>query len=648
VTPSAQQCSDGAHALRRLNRAEYDNTVRDLLGETERPAAAFPADPTGRGFDNEARLLTVSPSLVEAYEATAGRLIDQAWARDSAASRPGGTVRIEAEAASATTGARSGAFWNLWSFGDLTATFTFTRAGDYRLTVRAYGTQAPGEPVKMEWLLDDVRVAALDVPATTPTLYSQQVRVEATGPKRFAVRFTNDVHDPASNMDRNLLVDWLEVTALTPMTGPAEPHLRVCTPARVQDEAPCARQLVERLARRAWRRPVTQAELTELLEVYTLVRSSGDGFELAVKFALRGVLLSPHFLFQVVETQSPSEGKRELSSRELASRLSYFLWSSQPDAELTALAEEDRLKAPEVVEAQVRRMLRDAKAEALVRNFAGQWLGLRQVDGITPDPGLFPGVDTGLKRAMREEGESFFRAFLREDRGALDMLDADFTFLNDRLADYYGLPRPGSDTPVRVSTAGSPRGGLLAQAGVLAQSSLATRTSPVRRGRWVLSRLLCQEPPPPPPGVEALPTNLPPGATLRQMTEAHRANPSCSGCHSLLDPIGFGLENYDAAGAWRERDNGSPVDAAGSFKGAAFQGPRELAAILKADPAFSKCITRQALAYALGRELTDEDAPTVEAVEQRFIEGHYRLPELLVAVALSDSFRHRCPVPAAP
>jgi hypothetical protein len=646
--PSAQQCSDGAHALRRLNRAEYDNTVRDLLGETERPAAAFPADPTGKGFDNEARLLTVSPSLVEAYEATAGRLIDQAWARDSAASQPGGTVRIEAEAASATTGALSGAFWNLWSFGDLTATFTFAQPGGYRLSVRAYGTQALSEPVKMELLLDDVRVAALDVPATSPTLYSQQVRVDVPGPKRFAVRFTNDVYDPATNTDRNLLVDWLEVTALTPATGPAEPHLRVCTPARAQDEEPCARQMVERLARRAWRRPVTDAELAELMGVYTLVRTSGDGFELAVKFALRGVLLSPHFLFQVVETQTPTEGKREMSSRELASRLSYFLWSSQPDAELTALAEEDRLKDPAVLEAQVRRMLRDAKSEALVQNFAGQWLGLRQVDGITPDPGLFPGVDSALKRAMREEGESFFRAFLREDRSALDLLDADFTYLNDRLADYYGLPRPGSSTPARVSTSGVRRGGLLAQAGILAQSSLATRTSPVRRGKWVLSRLLCQEPNPPPPGVEALPTNLPPGATLRQITEAHRANPSCSGCHSLLDPIGFGLENYDAAGAWRDVDNGSPVDSAGNFKGSAFQGPRELAAILKQDPAFSRCISRQALAYALGRELTVADEDAVLAVDQRFAEGNHRLPELLVAVASSDSFRHRCPVPASP
>jgi hypothetical protein len=645
--PSALNCSDGAHALRRLNRAEYDNTVRDLLGETSRPASTFPADPTGTGFDNEASLLSVSPALVEAYEATAGRLIDQAWARDVAASTSGAAVRIEAETASATTGAAesNGTVWNLWSNGDLTATFNFARAGDYQLSVRAWGTQAPPDPVKMEWLLDGTVVASLDVPATTPTLYTRQVKVTAPGQKRFAVRFTNDTYDPNTSTDRNLLVDWLEVTAPAPTGGSAERALRVCEPAQVGEQL-CARQMVERLARRAWRRPATEAEVAELMGVYSLVRTSGDGFELAAKFALRGVLLSPHFLFQVVETPAPDSGRRELTSRELASRLSYFLWSSQPDAELATLADEDRLKDPAVLEAQVRRMLKDSRSEALVQNFAGQWLGLRQVDGISPDPALFPNVNTALKQAMREEGESFFRAFLREDRSALDLLDADFTFVNDRLADYYGLPRPGSASASRVAVANGRRGGLLAQAGLLAQSSLATRTSPVRRGKWVLGRLLCQEPPPPPPGVEALPTTLPAGATLRQITEAHRANPSCAGCHNLLDPIGFGLENYDAAGAWRDVDNGSPVDAAGNFQGVAFQGPRQLATILKEDPEFAKCMSRKALAYGLGRELTEADWPVVRSVDERFAQGGHRLPELLVAVAMSESFRNRCPVPA--
>ncbi len=644
---SVLTCSDGAHALRRLTRAEYDNTVRDLLGETGRPAATFPADPTGGGFDNEASLLSVSPALVEAYEATAGRLIDRAWARDATSSTSGTAVRIEAEVASASTGVRDqgGSAWNLWSNGELTATFNFAQAGDYELSVRAWGTQAPPDPVRMEWRLDGMVVASLDVPATSPMLYTRRVKVAAPGQKRFVVRFTNDVYDPDTDTDRNLLVDWLEVAALAPTGGTAGPALRVCEPSQVGETA-CARRMVERLATRAWRRPPTEAEVTELMDVYSLVRASGDGFELAAKFALRGVLLSPHFLFQVVETPAPSSGRSELTSRELASRLSYFLWSSQPDTELTTLAEQDRLKDPAVLEAQVRRMLKDARSEALVQNFAGQWLGLRQVDGINPDPSLFPRVDTALKQAMREESESFFRAFLREDRSALDLLDANFTFVNDRLADYYGLPRPGTATASRVMVANGRRGGLLTQAGVLAQSSLATRTSPVRRGKWVLGRLLCQEPPPPPPGVEALPTHLPPGATLRQITEAHRTNPACSGCHNRLDPIGFGLENYDAAGAWREMDNGSPVDVDGIFEGVAFRGPRALATILKQDPAFAKCMSRKALAYGLGRELTDADESVVRDVDARFAQGRHRLPELLVAVALSDSFRSRCPVPA--
>ncbi|QDE68881.1 hypothetical protein BHS09_18890 [Myxococcus xanthus] len=645
---AAQNCSDGAHSLRRLNRAEYDNTVRDLLGETGRPATTFPADPTGHGFDNEASLLGVSPALVEAYEATAGRLIDQAWARDGAASAGGGTVRIEAESASATTGAseQNGTVWNLWSNGDLSATFTFAQAGEYQLSVRAWGTQAPPDPVRMQWLLDGVVVASLDVPATTPTVYTKPVRVDSPGQKRFTVRFTNDIYDPDTSTDRNLLLDWMEVRSPAPTSAATQRHLRVCEPAATGEEA-CARQMVESLANRAWRRPAKPDEVAELMSVYTLVRESGDGFELAAKFAFRSVLLSPHFLFQVVETQAPGTGKSELSARELASRLSYFLWSSQPDAELTSLADAGRLSDPEVLEAQVRRMLKDPRSEALVQNFAGQWLGLRKVDGITADPTLFPGMDSELKRAMREEGESFFRAFLNEDRSALELLDAEFTYVNDRLADYYGLPRPGSASVTRVSTGDGRRGGVLGQAGVLAQASLATRTSPVLRGKWVLGKLLCQEPPPPPPGVEALPTQVPPGSTLRQITELHRANPACAGCHDTLDPIGFGLENYDAAGAWRETDNGSPVDATGNFKGVSFQGPRELATILKGDPAFATCMTRQALAYGLGRALTDEDEATVRYVDTRFSAGGHRLPELLVAVALSDSFRNRCPVPAA-
>ncbi|MFP2933298.1 DUF1592 domain-containing protein, partial [Pyxidicoccus sp. 3LG] len=471
--PSASDCSDGAHALRRLNRAEYDNTVRDLLGETGRPAATFPADPTGEGFDNEADLLSLSPALVEAYESTAGQLIDQAWARDLAAGSSGGAVRIQAEGTSATTGgsAEGGTAWNLWSNGELTATFNFPQAGDYQLSVRAWGTQAPPDPVKMDWLLDDTVVASFDVPETSATLYSRQVKVAAPGQKRFVVRFTNDIYDPNTSTDRNLLVDWMEVASASTSSGSATASLRICDPASTGEEA-CARQMVEGLARRAWRRPATEAEVSELMGVYSLVRTSGDGFELAAKFALRGVLLSPNFLFQVVETPAPDQGKNELTSRELASRLSYFLWSSQPDKELTSLADEDRLKDPAVLEAQVRRMLKDPKSEALVQNFAGQWLGLRQVDGITPDPSLFPGVDTALKQAMREEGESFFRAFLREDLSALDLLDADFTFVNDLLATYYNLPRPGSTTPTRVSVTDGRRGGLLAQAGVLAQSSL--------------------------------------------------------------------------------------------------------------------------------------------------------------------------------
>jgi hypothetical protein len=495
----------GRVSLRRLNRAEYDNTVRDLLGDTTRPARDFPMDDiSSAGFDNDADVLSMSPLLMEKYAAAAEKLVNEAWKQ--------GTVRT------------------------------------------------------------------------------------------------------------------CELT-------PADPQ-------------PCARELLGRFARRAWRRPVTASELERLLSFVTLARQHGEGAEAGVKLALRAVLLSPHFLYRVEVDPSPtSSTPRRLTDHELAARLSYFLWSSTPDEPLLALAEAGTLHEPAVLEQQVRRMLADPKARALVEDFAGQWLYLRAVDAVEPDKALFPTFDESLRQALRQETELFFREFLTSNRPLRDMLDADFTYMNDRLAAHYGLPRPGSDTPRRVSLQRQPeRAGLLGQGSLLAVTSLPTRTSPVKRGVWVLEQLLCSGPPPPPPNVEGLPPAVNPNASIRERMEQHRSNPACSGCHSVMDPIGFGLENFDAIGRWRltEESTGARVDASGTLPdGTAFTGPSGLRAILKEDPRLTECVTHHLLSYALGRGVTEADACAVRDIVRQAEARGGRWMDLIISVVGSEPFTHR-------
>jgi len=503
--PCRQQRDPGRVSLHRLNRAEYDNTVRDLLGDTTRPARDFPSDDiSSAGFDNDADVLSMSPLLMEKASSAAAQLVEEAWKKH---------------------------------------------------TVRS-----------------------------------------------------------------------CELGAEDPM--------------------PCARELLSRFARRAWRRPVAASELERLLSFVTLARQEGDAAELGVKLALRAVILSPHFLYRVELDPAPaSRTPHPLTDAELAARLAYFLWSSTPDEPLQALAEAGTLHEPGVLEQQVRRMLSDPKAQALVENFAGQWLYLRAVDTAAPDPVLFPSFDEPLRHAMRQETELFFREFLTSNRPLRDMLDADFTYVNDRLAAHYGLPLPGSEAPQRVSLEGHPeRRGLLAQGSVLTVTSLPTRTSPVKRGVWVLEALLCSAPPPPPPNVEGLPPAVDPGASLRQRMEQHRSSPVCAGCHHLMDPIGFGLENFDAIGRWRltEEGSGARVDASGTLPdGKTFEGVTGLRPLLKGDARLSECITHQVLTYALGRGLTEADTCAVADITRQAEAHGGRWQDLIIAITRSEPFTHR-------
>ncbi|HZH04432.1 MAG TPA: DUF1592 domain-containing protein [Myxococcaceae bacterium] len=362
-----------------------------------------------------------------------------------------------------------------------------------------------------------------------------------------------------------------------------------------------------------------------------------------LKYGLRAVLLSPHFLFRV---ELPEDGVPEgkLTQHALATRLSYFLWASTPDDELLSLADRGQLDSPEVYGGQVGRLAAAPRFEdALVHRFGGQWLGFNRFDAIAPQPEKFPGIDADLKAAMKKEGELFFRAFLAEDRSALDMLDADFTFVNARLASFYGLTGVSSTEHQKVTVADGKRGGLLTEAGLLASTSLATRTSPVQRGKWILARMLCQEPSSPPLNVEALkPTPTDPDATVRQLAEAHRSDSTCSVCHQVMDPIGFGLENYDASGAYREFENGRPVDASGLLPdGRTFSGARALGGTLKADPKIASCIALHAVDYAFGRHEEQVDA-VAEDFGQRFQADQYRLGRLFQTIAGSDTFKAQC------
>jgi hypothetical protein len=506
---SARKNDPGRVTLHRLNRAEYNNTVRDLLGVSFQPADDFPADDIGYGFDNIGDVLSMPPLLLEKYLAAAEEIVDLAFRN----------------------------------------------------------------------------------PETRRRIL--------------------DCQPPADN--------------------------------------PCdrARRILEAFATRAYRRPVGAAEVDRLARLVQDAQKEGDGFEAALRLPLQAVLVSPHFLFRVELDHEPDNpaAVHPVTDFELASRLSYFLWSSMPDEELFALARQRRLRQDGNLQAQVRRMLKDSRSRALVDNFAGQWLQTRNLKALNPDPATFPGFDEPLREAMRRETELFFEAVLREDRSVLEFLDADFTFLNERLARHYGIAGVTGADFRRVSLAGSPRGGVLTQASVLTVTSNPTRTSPVKRGKWILENILGASIPPPPPGAGELSEDkaVVLSGSLRKRMEQHRANPACASCHQRMDPLGFGFENFDGVGAWRERDGKFPVDPSGVLPdGRSFQGPRELRAILKTQTAaFVHCLAEKMLTYALGRGLEAYDDAAVDGIGRALAADGYRFSRLVLEIVQSDPFQKR-------
>jgi mono/diheme cytochrome c family protein len=645
----------GRVTMRRLNREEYNNTIRDLFGVLNlRPADAFPSDDVGYGFDNIGDVLSLSPLLMEKYLNAAEKITQAVIIAPENRTSP---THIEAESLPDTEGSSFESGRMLASAGEVGAEHDFSRAGEYVLRAQLFAQQAGSEPAKVAFRLDGKDVYTVDVKATEGSTESYETRVQVPeGKHRFAVAFLNDYYQPDAadpkDRDRNLVVDYLEVEGPLGWQGPlplSHQRIMIADPKKVgRDEA--ARKIMSAFARRAFRRPVTSDEVERLVRYVGLAEQQGESFERGIQLAVQAALCSPHFLFRVEVDRDPNNptAKHPVGQYEMASRLSYFLWSSMPDEKLFQLATQGKLQDPKVLEAQVRRMLMDSRAKALADNFGGQWLTLRRLANVAPARRLFPQWNNDLRQAMRTETELFFREIVKQDRSILDFLDGRFTYLNEPLAKLYGIEGIKGDKFQRVVLADSTnRRGIITQASILTLTSNPTRTSPVKRGKWVMEQLLGTSPPPPPPGTPELPDDRQNRrrkleGTLRQRFEQHRKDPMCHSCHARMDPIGFGLENFDAIGGWRTKDGDSPVDSSGELSGRRFSGPLQLIQILKGDKdEFERCLTEKMLTYALGRGLEPYDNCNVDAAAKRIAGKGHRFSALVSEVVMSEPFRMR-------
>jgi len=655
------QRDPGRVTIRRLNRVEYANTIRDLIGVDFKPADDFPSDDVGYGFDNIGDVLTLPPLLMEKYLAAAEKIATQAIVARQA-TEPVNSRFAADKLHSSLDGPGGAATGALYANGRVSTEVTFPVDGDYMIRARAFGEQAGPDAVKMALWIDDKKAAEVDVPATAekPAIYEGKLTV-AAGKFNVSAEFLNDFYDPnqtdPAQRDRNLFVDYLEIEGPLDHTRTLpESHRRILFREPKGDESPngkpddakeiesAAREVLSRFATRAYRRPVTNDEVDRLMRLFEVGREGDGPFAAGIQLAVQAILVSPHFLFRVeLDSGAGADSHVEkLNDYQLASRLSYFLWSSMPDDELSALAASGELGKPEVLSAQVKRMMADEKSRALVDNFAGQWLQIRNLSLATPNRQQFKEFDDGLRNAMQQETEMFFESVFREDRSVLDLLDADYTFLNEELAALYGIEGISGKEFRRVSFADKRRGGLLTHASILTITSNPTRTSPVKRGKWIMEQILGTPPPPPPPGVPELEQTELKG-TLRQKMEQHRENPACAVCHNRMDPLGFAFENFDAIGRWRDRDDEAEIDPSGTLPGGQkFSGAAELRAILKSKPdVFARNLARKMLTYALGRGLEPYDNQAIREIAARMAADNYKCSSLVQAVVSSEPFRMR-------
>jgi hypothetical protein len=652
----AAQCGGEARpgpvVIRRLNRQEYDNTIRDLLGLGLPLADAFPADEIGFGFDNVGSALSISPVHIEKYLDAAELALDAAIALPDAEGFP--PIELIGLRTYPLPPDKPVEFEHSLKPGRYLADFSLVRVGvaesvpPPRMLI---GLGQDRRAVDAARVQDEtvvyrfwINVAAGDKTVHVALAPGQAQRKEVARPTEVTANVSGDQR---YGNNRGLHVDSLVVHGPVPLDADRLPeaHRRLLSQdPGYGDEAraACAREVIGRFAERAFRRPVPTEEVDHLLEVFRLAQTRGESYERSVQIALTAILASPRFLFLVEPEESGED--RPLDDFELASRLSYFLWSSMPDDELFREAREGTLRTN--LRRQVGRMLDDPKSDAFVANFTGQWLQLRRLAGATPDANLFPTFDDALRASMRRETELYFAHVLREDRSVLELLDSDYTFVNEALARHYGIADVAGDEFRRVTLSDRLRGGIVTQASVLTLTSNPNRTSPVKRGQWILQQLLGTPPPPPPPDVPKLDESetAADAASLRERLEVHRANPACASCHSQMDPLGFALENFDAVGRYRTRDGEFPIDPSGELAGGVkLSGVGDLKRVLAGSGSkkFTRSFVENMLTYALGRGLEPADYCTVEAIRKRLVAEDFRIRGVIVGIVESEAFQHR-------
>ncbi len=637
-TPSGKDA--GRVTLHRLNRVEYNNSLRDLLGVTNNAADDFPADDHAFGFDNMADTLVLSPVQFELYERNAENVADLVLDVGALST----TTRHEAEVVGGSVGQASGGAWLLWSNGDVVVSEPLEGDGDYVVRARAWQSAAGPDPARMTITVGSQVFGPFDIDGAEATPVTVEQPVSLSGPNAIVtVSFVNDFLDDVTGDDRNLFVDWVELEG--PIGSVTENPLRdaflTCDP--IADGTPCVRSIIEDFGRRAYRRPLEPSEVDGLESIYNLAAAEGDDETEGLKLVIRAVLTSAHFLFRVEIDEDPeSLTAHPLTDFELASRLSYFLWSSTPDDTLLDLAEQGTLGDPKVLAQQVDRMLDDEKSAALVDNFAGQWLFIRALASRDPNYLTFPDWDEELREAMRVEANMFFDAFIADESLSLpELVQADFSYVNDRLAEHYGLTDAGTPTHEKQTFDSGERGGYLRSGAWLTVTSNPDRTSPVKRGKWILENLLCDEPPPPPPGVEGFTAEDLDGKSQAELLEAHRADPACAVCHNAMDPLGLAMENFDGIGAWRTMDKTFPIEPAGELEGKSFETPAEFVDLLSEDPRFSACAVEKMFIYALGRGPTKADEPYLGEIDDAFRGDGMKLRKLVAQIVTSEPFRYR-------
>ncbi len=687
---AAAHPNPGRPVLHRLNRVEYTNAVHDLLAVEIDGETLLPADDSRYGFDNIGDVLTVSPALLERY-LSAARKISRLAIGDPDISPvfegytvPKYFVQDDRMNEALPFGSRGG----------IAVRHHFPLDGEYLLKVRLkrnsrdYIAGLLDRPHQLDVRLDGARLELFTVGGEnhgrSAPLFSNnamgdraqdiyertaddilEVRFPATaGPRQIEVAFLKEtsmpegpLRTPMSKYDLHNYkggepgVAGFSISGPYDATGigetPSRRKVFLCRPANAQEEEPCARKILSTLARRAYRRPLTDEDVQTLLDFYKAGHNEG-GFEAGIGSALERILVGPEFLFRIeVDPKDVApDTAYPISDLELASRLSFFLWSSIPDDQLLDLAEREELKDPVVLEQQVRRLLEDPRSKTLVSNFAAQWLQLRNLRAINPDQDVFPYFEENLREAFRQETELFFESQLREDRSVLELLSANYTFLNERLARHYGIPNVYGSHFRRVELETEERKGLLGKGSILAVTSYANRTSVVLRGKWVLENILGTPPPPPPPNVPSLVVSAKDGKALsmREAMEQHRANPVCATCHKIMDPLGFAMENFDGIGSWRTRDAGAPIDSSGVLPdGTPFVGPAELQRVLieSKSAEFVATATERLLTYALGRGVEAYDAPAIRSIIREAAPNNYRWSSLILGIVKSTPFQMR-------